>query len=144
MKKLLGFIVSFAVVLFLYPDSVSAGEMIEATCTNPDDKRVMVFDFDSSGGKQEIAGLGKADVKFTKNKIIVKFKGGIAAFNITNGKMFFNGEHEGVICKYDNLAALENKSTPSVSSNGKEGAVIKLLKSMKSQLDRIEKSLPKF
>jgi len=54
-----------------------------------------------------------------------------------------NGEHNGVTCKYDNLAALENKSTPSAFSNVKEGEIIKLLKSMKSQLDRIEKSLAK-
>jgi hypothetical protein len=143
MKKPLGLALGLTMI-GLMPSVGHAAGMIEATCTKSGEKKEMVFDIDTSGGKQEIAGLGKADVKFTKNKIIVKFKGGIAAFNITNGKMFFNGEHEGVICKYDNLAALENKSTPSASSNVKEGELIKLLKSMKSQLDRIEKSLPKF
>jgi len=104
----------------------------------------MLFMFDSSGGKQTLSEMGESEVTFTKKKILVKFKQGVAIFNLENGKLYFNGEHNGVICKYDNLAALEKKSTPSASSDAKEGEVIKLLKSMKSQLDRIEKSLPKF
>jgi hypothetical protein len=136
MKKLLA--LGLTMIAFL-PAIGNAAGVVEATCVKSGEKKEMVFDFDTSGGKQDIAGMGKADVNFTKSKIIVKFSAGVASFSLTNGKMYFNGEHKGVTCKYGNLAALENKSTPSASSNDKEGEIIKLLKSMKSQLDRIEK-----
>jgi len=52
----------------------NSADMIEATCVKPGGKTESIFDFYTSGGQQDIAGMGKADVKFTKNKIIVKFK----------------------------------------------------------------------
>lgn len=130
-------------MLFLLPVLANAGEMIEATCTKPGDTKEMVFDFDSSGGKQNIAGMGESEVTFSKKKIIVKFGAGTAAFNITTGKMYFDGEHKGITCKYDNLAALEKESVPSASLKVDEGEVIKLLKSIVLRLDRIEERLSK-
>jgi hypothetical protein len=143
MKKLLRVIVSFSLVLFLVPVLANAGEMIEITCTKPGDTKKMVFDIDSSGGKQNIAAMGESEVTFSKKKIIVKFGEGTASFNITNGTMHFNGEDHGITCKYDNLAALENESVPSASLKVDEGEVIKLLKSIASRLDRIEEMLSK-
>ena len=143
MKTLSQFLKIVPFVIFLLPFSVRAGEMIAATCVEPDSKNETVVYFDTSGGKQVIAGVGESDVKFMKSRIIVENEMVQITFNLKNGKVYVNGEHEGTICKYDNLAALEKKTTPSASSNVQEGEVIKLLKSMKSQLDRIEKSLPK-
>ena len=112
MKRSIFLGINLLFVFVLLSFGVSAGEIIEAKCVNPKQKEFL-FHIDSDGGKQKIAGLGESKVKFSKKNIIVNSKRGTVVFDLSNGKVYFNGEHHGAICKYDNLAAIKLSPTSS-------------------------------
>ena len=87
--------------------SAISGEIIEAECSA--DGNSALFLIDTDGGKQVIAG-SEADVRFTKNKVILTAEKSQVIIDFESGQLFIDSEKT-ADCKFSNLEALGMEST---------------------------------
>ena len=87
--------------------SAISGELIEAECSA--DGQSALFLIDTDGGKQVIAG-SEADVRFTKNKVILTAEKSQVIIDFESGQLFIDSEKT-ADCKFSNLEALGMEST---------------------------------
>jgi hypothetical protein len=140
MKKILGLALGIMMIA-LTPAVGNAAGMIEAVCKF--DKRTSTFIFDISGGKQTIADIGEADIKFTEDMIIAKTEKGSFFWKFKENKVV---DHKGrdvpTKCKYKNLElikqALLNQNKKPVSTS-----VQQRLQALEERMDRLESSMKK-
>ena len=107
MKKLIKYLTSLSLVILLFPMSAISGEIIEAECSS--DGKSALFLIDTDGGKQVIAG-SEADVRFTKNKVILTAEKSQVIIDFESGQLFIDSEKT-ADCKFSNLEALGMEST---------------------------------
>ena len=69
--------------------SAISGEIIEAECSA--DGNSALFLIDTDGGKQVIAG-SEADVRFTKNKVILTAEKSQVIIDFESGQLFIDSE----------------------------------------------------
>jgi hypothetical protein len=106
-KKLIKYLTSLSLVILLFPMSAISGEIIEAECSA--DGNSALFLIDTDGGKQVIAG-SEADVRFTKNKVILTAEKSQVIIDFESGQLFIDSEKT-ADCKFSNLEALGMEST---------------------------------
>ena len=140
MNKILGFALGIMMIA-LTPAVGNAAGMIEAECS--DGKKSITFIFDISGGKQTIAEIGEADIKFTEDMIIAKIEEGSIIWKFKENKAIDSeGRDLPIKCKYKNLElikqALLNQNKKPVSTS-----VQQRLQALEERMDRVESSMKK-
>lgn len=93
-----------------------ATDVISATCTDKNG-RSDVFNFDISGGRQDIHEIGEVNVGFKESKIILSNDKYNVEFDIKTKHVYSDGENVGVTCEFQNLNLI--KKAISIQKNQK-------------------------
>ena len=145
MKKILGLALGITMIS-LTPAVGNAAGMIEAKCQKKG--KYTTFIFDISGGKQTIAEIGEADIKFTEDTIIAKVEKGSIIWKFKEKKVInTKGRELPINCKYKNLelikqALLNQNKKPAKAKNKPSDSQIDQ-QEISKKLDRILNSLYK-
>ncbi len=89
-------------LLALMPAGPASAGTITANCTGM--FNLDIYEFDKTLAKQDVAGIGSADVTITDAEIVLKGAFGDYRFDLKAGTLYHNGSDTGVYCTYSGLA----------------------------------------